>query len=106
MTSAWRPLRSIVTIESSAEAANRGRRTRGRRSRARGRSRHLAGAPARRLGAPLPHPDRQDDDLDPGELQPALDRERRLPVERAREEVLALEHQLAREHHRTAELLD
>lgn len=46
----------------------------------------------------LPDADRQDDDLDPKELEAALDRERGLVVERAREERLALEDQLAREH--------
>src|SRR5438034_894418 len=53
----------------------------------------------------FPHADRQDDDLDPHELEPALDRERGLVVQGAREEVLALEHELPREHHRPAELL-
>jgi hypothetical protein len=52
------------------------------------------------------HPDRQDDRLHAAELQPALDRECGLVVERAREQVLALEHELAREHHAAPELLD
>src|SRR5262249_60393441 len=54
----------------------------------------------------LPHADRHDDNLHPAELQAALDRECRLVMERAGEEILALEHQLAGEHHRPAELLD
>src|SRR5256885_8957970 len=54
---------------------------------------------------PLPDADRQDDHLDAGELQPALDRERRLVVERTGEHRLALEHELAGEHDRAAEFL-
>src|SRR5437773_11003877 len=52
----------------------------------------------------LPHPDGQDDHLHARELQPPLDRERSFGMERAREQVLALKHELTGEDDRTPEL--
>src|SRR4029079_17520008 len=86
MTSACFPVRSIgYTVPPAGRACDAAR----------------SGDPLR-----LPHPDGKDDHLDPRELQPALDRECRLGVERAREQILSLEHELPREHDGTAELLD
>src|SRR2546422_5832774 len=53
----------------------------------------------------IPNPDRQDDDLNAQELKTTLDREGRLVVERPREQILSLEHELTREYHGSAELL-
>src|SRR6187399_873134 len=62
---------------------------------------------ARPLGRPLllPDADGQDDHLDARELEATLDGECRFVVERAREQGLALEDELAREHHGAPELL-
>ena len=53
----------------------------------------------------LEHADRQHDRLQPGELQPPLDRERRLVVEQAVVEPVVLEDELAEKEDRARELL-
>src|SRR5690349_13549427 len=54
---------------------------------------------------PLEHANRQDHRLQPRELQPALDRERRLVVQEAVVEAVVLEHELAEEEDRARVIL-